>query len=313
MAVKLIFGGYTLNDTFMSDAEVQDAFALLKKEGIDEIDTARIYPGNEKRLGESPGHEDFKIATKLGGGFRPGTLTKENIVRDAEDSFATVRVPQFDILYIHAPDPSVSIEEALESINEVYKKGIFRRFGLSNFTAEQVQEVYDIAQRKGYPLPTVYQGNYNAIARKLETLVFPKLRELKIAFYAYSPIAGGFLAKSLEQIDAGAGRFGDQVLKELYGRLYNRPSLREALSDWGHIAEKEGISRAELAYRWVAHHSLLKAELGDGVLFGARTLVQLEQTIRALKRGPLSDEAVKGLEEIWKKVEADAPIDNYAF
>lgn len=311
MAVNLVFGSYTLNDAWNSTEEALKMMDYLKKEGINKFDTARIYTGNEQRLGELPGHEDFIIDTKLGGGFVPGTLTKEHIISDAEDSYAKVKVPQFDILYIHAPDPAVSMEEALEEINKVHKKGIFRRLGLSNFSADQVQEVYDISKRNGYPLPAVYQGNYNAISRHNETILFPKLRELGIIFYAYSPIAGGFLAKTLEQIDAGAGRLSDEGVGKLYDALYNRPAIREGLADWGHIAEKEGVPKAELAYRWVAYHSALDAKNGDAVLFGARNMQQLEQTVESLKKGPLSEEAVKAIDAFWKKVQKDAPVDNY--
>ena len=92
-------------------------------------------------------------------------------------------------------------------MQEVYKTGVFSRFGLSNFQADTVQEVYDYCKKNEYVLPTVYQGNYSAIARKQDTLLFPLLRKLGIAFYAYSPIAGGFLTKTKQQIEEGAGRF----------------------------------------------------------------------------------------------------------
>jgi aflatoxin B1 aldehyde reductase len=66
----------------------------------------------------------------------------------------------------------------LDSINEVYKKGLFRWYGLSNFSAEQMQEAYDVAKSKGFMVPTVYQRKYNPIARHLETIPFSTLRNL---------------------------------------------------------------------------------------------------------------------------------------
>jgi aflatoxin B1 aldehyde reductase len=112
-----------------------------------------------------------------------------------------------DIFYIHAPDTSVPLADWLPGVQEVYKSGVFSRFGLSNFQADNVQEVYDHCKENGYVLPTVYQGNYSAVARKQDTLLFPLLRKLGISFYAYSPIAGGFLTKTKQQIEEGAGRF----------------------------------------------------------------------------------------------------------
>ena len=51
-----------------------------------------------------------------------------------------------------------------------------------------------ICKENNYVLPTVYQGNYNAITRKNEDELFPLLKKEKISFYAYSPVAGGFFA-----------------------------------------------------------------------------------------------------------------------
>jgi aflatoxin B1 aldehyde reductase len=108
---------------------------------------------------------------------------------------------------MHAPDDCTPLSSTLAGVNEAYKKGYFSRFGLSNYRVEDVEAVYNHCNENGYVLPTVYQGNYSPVARKQDTLLFPTLRRLKIAFYAYSPLAGGFLTKTKEQVKQGAGRF----------------------------------------------------------------------------------------------------------
>lgn len=97
-------------------------------------------------------------------------------------------------------------------VQQLYQLGCFKRFGLSNFLAQDVQKAYDYAKERGYVLPTVYQGNYSPVARLQETLLFPTLRKLGIAFYAYSPLAGGFLTKTAEDIKQGKGRFNDNFI-----------------------------------------------------------------------------------------------------
>lgn len=307
MAIKTVFGGASINAAkFNTPDEVRDLFAALKKQDVQVLDTARLYQGSEETIGNAPGHEDFTIDTKLLGGFSPGSLSKENILKDTKDSLDKVKIKQFDILYLHAPDASVPLEETLEAINEVHKNGWFKRFGLSNYSAEEVQQVYDLAKSKGYVLPSVYQGNYNPVARKPESQLFPTLRKLNIAFYAYSPLAGGFLTKTKQQIEEGAGRFNDAAIGGLYNKLYNKPVYLEALAEWNDVAEKEGISKAELAYRWVGYNSALKEELGDAVIFGASSLGQVEQTAGGLKKGKLSEDAARRIEGVWKSVESDA-------
>jgi aflatoxin B1 aldehyde reductase len=215
-------------------------------------------------------------------------------------------------LYFHSPDTKVPWEEQLAASNELYKQGAFKRLGLSNFTAEQVQEVYDISKKNGYPLPTVYQGNYNAVARASEELLFPTLRKLGLVFYAYSPIAGGFLAKSRQQIEDGAGRFDPAtMLGQLYGGLYKKSSLLDALDTWVKIVDDSGLGKAEVAYRWVAHHSALSGDKGDGIIFGAHKLAQVEQTIGYLRAGPLPTDIANRINELWEVIKHEAPKDNF--
>jgi aflatoxin B1 aldehyde reductase len=316
--VKIVFGGASLTDKgkFKTPELRAQVLDILLSYGIKTLDTARLYTGSEVAIGQLEKRTQFTIDTKLVGGFSPGNVHKDQVIADAQDSLKTVGIKQFDILYIHAPDPSVPIEDTLEGINEVYKKGVFKRFGLSNFSVSQVQNVHDMAKEKGYVLPTVYQGNYSPVARHLETLLFPTLKKLGITFYAYSPIAGGFLTKSAADLDSGAGRFNTAAIGGLYSTLYDSPTMREALVSWNKIADKEGVSNAELAYRWVAHHSAIAKEEfvkgeENGVIIGASKVEQIEQTVQGIRKGALSESAVEGIEGIWKSVESVAPVDNY--
>ena len=93
--------------------------------------------------------------------------------------------------------------------------------------------------------------------------------------------------------------------------MYAKPSYLEALADWEQIANEVGCSRAELAYRWVSYNSPLDARNGDAIIVGASSLQQLEQTIAGLKNGKLPDSAAKKIDDIWSKIEHDAPLDNY--
>lgn len=83
------------------------------------------------------------------------------------------------------------------------------------------------------------------------------------------------------------------------------------LDKWSAIADEVGCSRAELAYRWVAYHSALKADLGDGVIVGASSIKQLEGTLEGLQHGPLPNEAAKKINELWEDVKGEAPVDNF--
>lgn len=200
----------------------------------------------------------------------------------------------------------------MSAVQKLYEQGSFKRFGLSNFHAEEVQQVYDICKKNKWVLPTVYQGNYSPVARKQEEVLFPPLRNLGIGFYAYSPLAGGFLTKTPHGIKEGAGRFDtNNPIGKMYAGLYNRPSYLEALGEWKAIAEEVGCDSAELAYRWVSYNSPLNNENGDGIIVGASSLQQLEKTLQGIEHGPLPETAVKKIDGVWDKIKHEAPLDNF--
>ena len=155
-----VFGGGAVNPgrAFGEPEGLKELFSILEQGGCKHIDTAALYGQSEELLGGAKAGDKFIIDTKAKGGFGgPGHATKENVIEEATNSKKMLG-SDVDIFYIHAPDGDTPIESTLEGVNEVYKKGFFKRFGLSNYKPEDVQKVYDHCKSKGYPLPTVYQG-----------------------------------------------------------------------------------------------------------------------------------------------------------
>ncbi|KAJ5363606.1 uncharacterized protein N7496_009319, partial [Penicillium cataractarum] len=313
--LQLIFGGATFLDDIgrPSLESVKNMLDKLQEHDVKSIDTATIYDKSEELLGQAHAAHRFAIGTKYPGGFLPQPGTKDTLLASAADSLAKLQTGQVDIYYIHAPDRRASLENLLDGMNDLHRDGKIKRFGISNFLVAEVEEVMRICKEKGYVLPSAYQGNYSALARHAETELLPTLRKHNIAFYAYSPIAGGFLTKDVEELRAGGqGRWDPtSVFGGFYNALYNKPVMREGLSLWADISSKSGIPKAELAYRWVVYNSSLRGELGDAIIFGPRTPEQLTQTLDGLKNGPLSAAVVAQVEEVWKLVETVSPLDNY--
>ncbi|KAH8700962.1 NADP-dependent oxidoreductase domain-containing protein [Talaromyces proteolyticus] len=246
---------------------------------------------------------EFQINTKIPGGLWPHVeMTKENVIRSRQGSFKTLGVDQVDIYYIHAPGRKIPLKETLEGINELYKSGAFKYF--------EIEEVISIAKENKFVLPSVYQGFYNAVGRRVETDIFPILRKNNMSFHAYAPLGGGFLAKKPQDIAVNPkGRFASDHYKPMFNILFNKTDMLEFMAGFGKIAQEEGISQAELAYRWLRNHSFLRPELGDAVIIGCSYGRSLKIALEWLKAGPLSDTAVNRLDDIWKGVEKNAVLD----
>ena len=145
---------------------------------------------------------------------------------------------EVDIFYLHRPDPKTPISETPSAVNDVYMRSVFRRFGLSGFSASEVEAIYNYCVEKTYPLPTVYQGSYNPLNRYKETVLLPTLRKLGISFYAYGPSAGGFLGKTVAQAEEMTLNI---ALVSATCRPYiGNPRFLKALAKWNAIAYSEG-------------------------------------------------------------------------
>ncbi|KAF2480353.1 NADP-dependent oxidoreductase domain-containing protein [Neohortaea acidophila] len=176
--------------------DLPEIFNLLEKYRY----TAALYGDSEEYLGKVDAGKRFVLDTKTRGDFGgPVHATRQTVVAEGKQSRELLG-SGVDVFYLHAPDTAMPIEETLAGVNEVYKTGFFKRFGLSNYAAEYVEKIYGICKEKGYLLPSVYQGMYEPVARKQETVLFPTLRKLGMSFFAYSAMAGGFLSKSKQEV-----------------------------------------------------------------------------------------------------------------
>ncbi|KAI9326450.1 NADP-dependent oxidoreductase domain-containing protein [Zopfochytrium polystomum] len=309
--LKLVFGAA---GALWSPENVPAVVDALTRAGIRNIDSARAYGDSEKTIGDHAVAATFTVDTKHPGGFLGGA-SKEQVQQVAAVSFGLLKTEQVDVYYIHAPDRNTPIADTLAGIDALHKQGRFRRFGLSNYLPDEVEEVVRVAKEHGYVLPTVYQGNYSAITRKQETLLLPVLRRHGIAFYAYSPTAGGFLTKTRAAIEGetAGGRFDKSAgrIAEMYRALYLRPAYLEALDKWHALSAEAGVAPADLANRWIVYHSALRAELGDAVILGARTLEQLQGTVDGLRKGPLPEAVAGKIDVIWDALKDQAVLDNF--
>ncbi|KAG6356770.1 hypothetical protein INS49_014644 [Diaporthe citri] len=309
--LKVILGGgiFWSKDQWNAD-KLQKFLGFLAAADVKGIDTAQTYGESEAVLGEAGSRRKFEIGTKLPGITVPGSFQTEQVVERTQESLRKLKVDQIDILYLHTPDPSIPIEQTLQGIQQLYTSGAFRHFGLSNYTAQDVRHIYEHQKSKGWVLPSVYQGSYNPISRHYETDLLPLLRKLGIAFYAYSPTAGGFLAKSKQQVLDGVGRFGKDGGTEglFYNELYNKPALLGVLTTWSEIARDAGTSPYHLATRWVSYNSALKPENGDALIIGVHGSEQLKENLAGLKQGPLPPSIAERVDAVWESARHESTV-----
>ena len=320
--VKIILGAMEFGHTASEPLSLSMLQSFLAA-SHHELDTARVYADGESEriIGRLPASiaSQLVLHTKVNPLLNDAGFTAAGIHQQAKESLDALQLhanpaaPPIDILYLHRPDPNHPIEPTLQAMNELHQRGVYKRLGLSNYPAWQVMECYQLCLQHHYVRPTVYQGMYNAVTRAVESELFPCLRRLHIAFYAYNPLAGGLLTgryRGYADKPTSGERFSNSRTAEMYSGRYWKPELFAALDAVASALERHyggKVSMTEASLRWMLHHSMLKGVEGDGVILGASKAEQLEQNLRAVEGGPLDAEVVKALDEAWQHCKANCP------
>jgi aryl-alcohol dehydrogenase-like predicted oxidoreductase len=197
-------------------ADRDAAIAVLRAAvelGITHIDTSGAYgPRATNQLIREALHPydpTLVIATKVGavrdpeGGW-PTARDPESIRRAVRRDLADLGVERLDVVHLRLGDAdgprSGSVAEAFETLVELQQEGVIAHLGVSNATAEQVDEAQAIA-----PIVSV-QNLYNLAVRHDDDLV-DRLARDGIAYVPFFPL-GGFTPLHSEALAAVAARLG---------------------------------------------------------------------------------------------------------
>jgi aflatoxin B1 aldehyde reductase len=278
------------------------------------LDTAYYY-GNTKTeqiLGEILPYlsRQPKIATKANPWFendftngKLGQLSKTNLERQLTISLRNLKKDKVDIFYLHCPDYETPFSETLETTDELWRKEKFDYLGISNFSIDQVKELFHICESTGYNRPKYYQGMYNIICRKVEE-IFPIVEEHDMIFWGYNPLAGGLLTgKYKDGIPSESTRFTNN---QIYQNIFWKPEIIDPLHDF--FKSPDCISES---LQWLFHHSKIRQN-NDKIIMGVSTLEQLENNIQIIsKNHNYTNEKMQVLNNIYTKISDASP--NYYY
>jgi aryl-alcohol dehydrogenase-like predicted oxidoreductase len=267
--IRLVLGGNVFGWTIDRDKSfaVLDAFY---EAGGRMIDTAEIYsswvPGN--RGGESEAiigewqesrsvRRELLIGTKTDG--NGGGLGTENVAKALAGSLERLRTDYVDLYYVHKDDPDTPLGEVVAAYGAAIASGQAREIGLSNYSAERLAALVAEAERQGSAPFTVFQPEYNLVARSKYEGPLQELCVAKgIAVLPFYGLASGFLTGKYRSADdwkgsprafalnAAAAKGGWQVLAALDA-----------------VAAETGASQAQIALAWLNSRAGIAAPLAS--------------------------------------------------
>jgi aryl-alcohol dehydrogenase-like predicted oxidoreductase len=291
-------GGWEFGWGPQDDEESIAAIHRALEHGINWIDTAAAYGfGHSEEvvgrvLAELPESERPYVFTKaslLEGAGRSviHNLTRESILREAEDSLRRLGIDAIDLYQIHWPVPEADIEEGWLALAELKEQGLVRHIGVSNFDVEQLRRIQQIA-----PVETL-QPQYSLIERDVEEAILPFAEQEGIGVIVYSPMGSGLLTGAMtrhriENLADDDWRKRDPRFQE--PELSRHLALVERLEA---IAARYDTTPGAVAIAWTLRHPAV-----DGAIVGLRRPDQVDGLL-ASATFELADEDVAELEGRW--------------
>ena len=250
------------------------------------FDTANTYNAgvSETMLGNwlkaaGKRHEKIvasKVFFRTGEGPNDWGLSRKHILHSIDESLKRLRTDYIDLYQLHCFDRSTTLEETLETMNDLVRRGKVRYLGVSNFTPSQVVKARMLCAARGWYNVAALQAEYSLLVREAEWELLPVCVEEGLGLLAWSPLAGGWLSGKYRQGepqpgDSRAGR-GD--------RWDDLPEQRESELAWRVIdtlraaSGELGKTPAQVALNWLLSKSGVTAPV-----IGARTADQLEENL----------------------------------
>jgi aryl-alcohol dehydrogenase-like predicted oxidoreductase len=271
--------------------------------GINFFDTADMYSDGAseevtgralKKLGLP--REETVIATKvynpMGNTPNERGTSKKHIRHAIDASLRRLGVDYVDLYQIHRYDRTTPIEETLEALTEVISQGKALYIGASSMYAWEFAKFLYLAEAHGYARFVAMQNHYNLVYREEEREMIPLCREEGIGIIPWSPLARGFLAGNRSSREKGETTRAKS--DSFAHRLYYQDSDFAIVDRVTRLAEKRGVSNAQIALAWMLHKPGITSPI-----IGATKPHHIEDAVKALQV-KFADEEIKVLEEPYQ-------------
>jgi aryl-alcohol dehydrogenase-like predicted oxidoreductase len=267
----------------------QSAIQIIHKfldAGGNHIDTANVYAGgrSEDIVGKAikDRRERVILATKVRHATGPDPnqqgLSRYHMIQSVEASLQRLQTDVIDLLIAHAWDPLTPLEETLRVFDDLVSSGKVRYIGVSNFKAWQLMKALALSDARGWSRFIAAQYQYSLVERNIEHEIREVCVDEGLGLTPWGPLGGGFLS--------GKYAPGD---KPREGRLAMMPDETEESwrnrsreRNWAVLQVVDQVSDAHHAtHSQVALAWLLRQPAVCSVIFGARTLAQLDDNLAA--------------------------------
>ena len=240
--------------------------------------------------------DELVISTKAGFDMWPGPYgnwgSRKYLTASLDQSLKRMGLEYVDIFYHHRPDPETPLEETMEALSDIVRRGKALYVGISNYERDDARKAIQILKANKTPC-LIHQPRYNMFERWVEDGLLSMLEEEGVGCICFSPLAQGALTdKYLNGIPEGsrASREGTTI----GGRYLGEEQLGK-IRALNAVAAERGQSLAQMALAWVLRRSEVTT-----VLIGASSVRQLDDNAQCLKHLEFTAQELEEIERILR-------------
>lgn len=248
---QVVMGCMRIADSGLTEAELLRLVEECLDMGVTSIDHAPVYGGYtcEKIFGDAvlrkkpELREKMELITKAGivcpGHYGNKTIyynsTKEEILKEMDESLEKLGTDHVDLLLIHRPDPLADPAETADALETVVKEGKALNVGVSNFMPSQ------IAMLQSYMSIPLVTNQMELSVKNTENFfngVVDDALTRKMPLMAWSPLGGGDVFKGTDEkfvrlrtvLTAVAEQYQTTIDAVMYAWLFTHPAKIAALT-----------------------------------------------------------------------------------
>lgn len=286
---ELSFGSWVTFGNQMGEGPARECMAAAYDVGVNFFDNAEVYAGGQseivmgavlKKLGWRRG--SYLVSTKFYWGLHNSpnernTLNRKRLLEAMDGSLKRLQLDYVDLVFCHRADPETPIEETVWAMHDIISSGKAFYWGTSEWSATEIVEAWQIADKHHLHKPVMEQPQYNMLVRdKVEREYARLYQDLGLGTTIWSPLASGLLT----------GKYNDGIPADSRATLKGYEWLKSSLCDpkqietvrkLAPIAADLGASMAQFALAWC-----LKNPNVSTVITGASRVEQVKENMKAM-------------------------------
>jgi aryl-alcohol dehydrogenase-like predicted oxidoreductase len=290
-------GAFAIGGNMWGGNDKQDSITSIHASldhGVTTIDTAPFYGFglSEEMIGEAIKGRDrstIQLLTKFGlvwdgSNNRKGEFffdaeddgkkipvfkyaSKENVMKEVEDSLKRLDTDYIDLLQLHWPDNSTPISETMEALELLIQQGKIRAAGVSNYSVDQMKDASRTIKTASN------QVAYSMLNRGIEKELVPYSLQTNTGIIAYSPMERGLLTGKYFK----EGKLKESDHRNGYFSQFDLMKVQTFLQAIEPLAQQKSATLSQLVLRWTTLQPRISV-----VLAGARNAAQAIENAKAV-------------------------------